>query len=124
MARALFVYWKVALAQVGLAQRAAQAMQRQLSAAHPLLQAQLLLRADGAGAGMPGDAPGEAPVDAPGDALGGAPVNRTVTLMETYAHPAGVGSALQTAIDKAAGRALGGFISGARHVEIFDRLPP
>jgi uncharacterized protein with von Willebrand factor type A (vWA) domain len=43
------------------------------------------------------------------------------TLMETYAHAYGVGPDRQRAIEHLAGEALGAWIVGERHVEVFVR---
>jgi hypothetical protein len=73
-------------------------MQTELLQMHPELQACLYRRSDTGGA--------------------------VATLMETYAstQAAGVGPALQGAIEAAAARHLADWCAGPRHVEAFDRL--
>jgi hypothetical protein len=91
--RELFVYYRVAEATLDSACAAALAMQADLCAAYPGLQARLLRRPEAA--------------------------DGRCTLMETYACTAGVGAALQTAIDQAAGAALASWQLGERHTEVF-----
>ena len=91
--RQLFVYYRVADERLATALDAARAMQQQLVAAHPGLQAALLRR--------PGSDDG------------------AVTLMETYRSPWGVNPALGADIESAAA-AWSEWISGARHVEEFE----
>jgi predicted phage gp36 major capsid-like protein len=94
MARELFVYWRVAQADAGLAEAALARMQQTLCRQHPVLVARLYRRADA----------------------------ETTTLMETYATPAGVDAALQTAIAAAAERDLAAWRGAVRHVELFDLI--
>ncbi len=98
MARELFVYWKLPVASADGAAAATAAMQADLLQAHPTLQARAYRRSD-----VRGD---------------------VATVMETYASSdlAGVGPALQAAIEAAAARHLADWCSGPRHVEAFDRL--
>jgi hypothetical protein len=98
MARELFIYWKLDVARAEGAAAAAAAMQRELLQVHPELQAGVYRRTD---------------------ARGG-----IATLMETYAsaETAGVGLALQAAIEAASARHLRDWRDGPRHVEAFDRL--
>jgi Domain of unknown function (DUF4936) len=91
--RRLFVYWKVAQASAGAASAAAAAMHAHLRTLHPGLEATLLRRAEEAG--------------------------EMVTLMEVYARPEGVDSALQATIEAAAARDLGPYVEGVRHLEVF-----
>jgi hypothetical protein len=97
MNRELFVYWHVTFSHAEAASNAAAAMQVALCAAHPGLVARLYRRADLTLA--------------------------QATLMETYAHPQGVGLDLQQHLDRLALAALGSWVVGARHTEVFERLP-
>ena len=94
MTRSLFIYWKAGREHAAAAAADALAAQRSLAQRHPGLKARLYRRADEAGA--------------------------TVTLMETYARPGGVGAALQAEITLAGARAGAPWCQGARHVEVFD----
>lgn len=98
MARELFVYWKLGAARAEGAAAATAAMQLELRRSHPDLQARVYRRSDTRG--------------------------EVATLMETYAgsDAAGVGPALQAAIEAAAARHLQGWCDGPRHVEAFDKL--
>ncbi len=98
MARELFVYWKLDAASADGAVAATAAMQADLLQTHPELQARVYRRSDTRG--------------------------EIATLMETYANheAAGVGPALQAAIEAAAVRHLQGWCDGPRHVEAFDKL--
>jgi hypothetical protein len=98
VARELFIYWHVAVADADAARAAAGAMQARLRAQHAGLAARLYRRT-------------------------GAPDDR-LTLMETYARPAGgVDAALQGAIEAEAATALAAWCAGARHVEVFESEP-
>ena len=96
--RALFVYWKTEAASAPQAVAAATHLQRQLRSEHPGLVAQLFQRADAR--------------------------DGQATVMETYAHAQGVSAALQGAIARAAEPVLAAWCQGARHVEVFNALPP
>jgi hypothetical protein len=98
VARELFVYWRATLADARRAETAAAQLQAALRERHPGLVARLYRRTDS-----------EADI---------------ATLMETYTHPAGIDQALQAAIDDAAGRALGTWCIGTRHVEVFEAIVP
>jgi hypothetical protein len=98
--RQVFIYYRVRLAQSDTAIDAAHRMQQTLCDRWPGLRVALMRRPD---------------TD-----------NTTeVTLMETYAldaavAPHGIDHALQDHIEALAQAELGTFISGARHVEVFD----
>lgn len=98
MARELFVYWKLDAARAESAAAATAAMQLELQQAQPGLLARIYRRSDTRG--------------------------EVATLMETYAcaDAAGVGPALQDAIEAAAARHLQAWCAGQRHVEAFDKL--
>ena len=96
MAREVFIYWKVAPAQAQAAQTAALALQRELRAAHPELQARLCRKAEPAGA--------------------------SITVMEIYGREGGIGDGLLLAIESAAARHLLTCESPRRHVEVFDTV--
>lgn len=103
--RQLFVYWRCASAQAGAAQAATRDMQTALCLRHPGLSAELFVRLHDT----------QAPA---GD----------VTLMEVYAFrrpqpglEAGVDDALQAEV-RAASDALQRWLSGTRHVEVFELL--
>jgi hypothetical protein len=98
MARELFVYWKLDASRADGAATATAAMQADLLSAHPQLQARVYRRSDTRG--------------------------DVATLMETYAssEAAGVGPALQAAIEAAAARHLADWCAGPRHIEAFDKL--
>lgn len=95
----VFVYYKVAEADVGAVRAAADALQQALRADHPGLQARLLRR--------PGSSDG------------------LVTVMELYAHaatpthPGGVDADLRAAIDERA-QALRPWLKTPRHTEVFQ----
>ncbi len=92
--RQLFIYWKTSVTTVDQAQRAAAAMQRELRAAMPHLQARLFRRS-------------EAP-------------QAQVTLMETYAMGStDLSPAMQEQIAQAA-LTLAAWCPNGRHVEVFD----
>ena len=98
--RRLFIYYRVRLADADTAIAVAQQMQRSLCDGFPGLQAALMRRPD-------------------------ADNNAELTLMETYALDAavaahGIDADLHARIETAARAALGGFICGVRHVEVFD----
>ena len=95
-ARRLYIYYRVAEADLAALLIAAEQRRRTLLAAHPGLIAGLLRR--------------------PG-AQGG-----HITLMETYAHARGVDDALAGLIEQQAAAALGPWLQGPRHVEQFDAL--
>jgi hypothetical protein len=103
--RQLFIYWRCAVAHQAEAQAATRDMQTALCLRHPGLSAELFLRVDDS----------QAPAG-------------EVTLMETYAFrrpqpglEAGVDPALQVEV-QAAGVVLSPWLSGSRHVEVFDLL--
>ncbi len=95
----VFVYYKVAEADVDAVRTAVDALHQALRADHPGLQARLLRR--------PGSSDG------------------VVTVMELYArettptHPGGVDAALRAAIDERA-RALQPWLKTPRHTEVFQ----
>lgn len=95
--RQLFLYWRVAPAQVDAALQALHAWQRQLREQHPALQATVYLRREAAAA--------------------------EATVMESYAlqDAAGIGDALQRHIEQAGDALLRPWLQGHRHVEVFDR---
>jgi len=92
--RQLYIYWRVAAADLGAACAGVRAMQAALRSAHAGLQTKLLQRDDGGSEG------GER------------------TLMEVYCQPPGLSDTLQAEIEAAA-VALRGWCRGARHVEVF-----
>jgi hypothetical protein len=94
--RRLYVYYRVAVADLGLCVLAVRSLQAELRRAHPGLICELLQR------------PGSE--DAAGQR----------TLMETYARPGGVDDALQAHIAHAAATALALLAAGQRHVEVFE----
>ena len=96
MAREAFIYWKVAPAQAQAAQAAALALQHELRADHPELQARLCRKAEPAGA--------------------------SITVMEIYGHEDGIGDELLVAIESAAARHLVTCGSPQRHVDVFDAV--
>lgn len=85
-----FIYYRVAAPAPAL-RDAVLAMQRDLRARHPQLQARLLCRSDGQGE----------------------------TWMETYAQPGGVDDALLAKIEALAASTLAPHRVGARHIETF-----
>lgn len=97
LGRELFIYWKVAAAQLQLALQATQALQNSLRQHHPGLLARVLQRADESGAG-------------------------NATLMEIYALPEGLGPDVQQAIEVQAALHLAplGAPLPQRHVEVFQ----
>jgi len=97
--RQLFIYWRVASADVAAALQAVRAMQAQLRRNHGALCTGLYQRPQ-------------------------ASANET-TLMETYAlaaHTAcdGIDAVMQQHIEAAGAQALQPWLRGARHVEVFD----
>lgn len=93
MNRELYIYWRVAPAQMGQAAAAVQAWQASLSLAHPGLQARLLSRCDSEGS--------------------------QATLMETYVAAAGLSAALQKAIVEQGSQVTEPWRQGVRHAEVF-----
>jgi len=101
MQRELFIYYRIAAADLAAACAALQPVQQALCAMHRGLQARLLRRPETSSDGM-------------------------CTLMETYRfdHDApGVSDSVQAEIDAAAGAALRPWLQGARHVEVFVEIP-
>jgi hypothetical protein len=96
--RQLFVYWRLARADLASAVPAVQALQQRLRERHADLQTGLYARHDGDGDGA------------------------EATLMETYRCPDGIAAGLQADIESAAAGALGAFLRGRRHVEVFEAL--
>ena len=94
--RRLFIYYRIDAARAHGALAAVGRMQAALCARHAGLSAELLRR--------PGSTDSE------------------ITLMETYMldAPSGIGERLQAEIEKAAAQALAGWLSSARHVEVFE----
>ncbi len=95
-AQRLYIYYRVAEADLAAALAAGQALRQHLLAAHPGLAAELLRR--------PGVQGGH------------------ITLMETYAHPQGVDDALAGLIELHAAAVLAPWLQGPRHVERFEAL--
>ena len=95
MGAELYIYWKVAGAQLPQALAATQALQQTLRLRHPALQARLLQRADETG---------------------------SATLMEVYSQPGGIDDPLQRDIEQQAAVHLAplGSAAGARHIEVFE----
>jgi hypothetical protein len=94
MSRSLFIYWKTGREQAAAAAAGMAAFQLGLRESHAGLAAKLYRRADETG--------------------------ESVTLMETYAQPGGLGAALQVEIIAAGSHACAGWCQGERHVEVFD----
>jgi hypothetical protein len=94
--RRLYVYYRVAVADLEPCVLAVRSLQAELRRAHPDLICELLQR------------PGSE--DADGQR----------TLMETYARPGGVDDALQAHMAHAAATALALLAAGQRHVEVFE----
>lgn len=97
MSAELFIYWRTPTPSLAAAQAAVQALHRDLRHKHAGLVARLYLRQHDIDTGR--------------------------TLMETYAHPAGIGLPLQAAIAKASAEALAPWCLGARHLEAFVAVP-
>lgn len=97
MSDELFFYWRTPAQSLVGAQAAVLALQRDLRRGHPGLVAKLYVRREVA--------------------------SSDPTLMETYAHPAGMGMALQQAIVDAMGEALAPWCAGTRHLEVFLPVP-
>ncbi|HET9820374.1 MAG TPA: DUF4936 family protein [Burkholderiaceae bacterium] len=93
--RELYVYYRVASADLAPVTRAVREAQRYWCAQHPGLRAGLLRRADD---GAPGG---------------------LVTLMETYGQPGGVSAEMQAALETAFGAVLATWLRSPRHVEVF-----
>lgn len=93
MSAELFIYWRTSAHQLPQALAAVQGLQRLWCRDHPGLRARVYLRQDDAAAER--------------------------TLMETYAHPAGLPPLLQQAILSAATHSLAPWCQGQRHVEVF-----
>lgn len=93
--RELYVYWRVAPGDRVAAVADLRAMQAELRAAWPELQARMLQRAGGDAAD-------------------------SVTLMETYAAAQGVDCALQARVAVLAAERLARWCVGERHVEVFE----
>ncbi len=93
MSAELFIYWRTSAQQVRQALAAVQGLQRLWCRDHPGLRTQVYLRQDDAAAER--------------------------TLMETYAHPAGLPPALQRAIVSATTTSLAPWCQGQRYVEVF-----
>ena len=91
----LYIYWKVAAAQLPQALTATRVLQQALRLRHPALQARLLQRADEGGA---------------------------ATLMEVYSQPGGIDERLRLDFEQQAALHLAplGSAAGARHVEVFE----
>jgi hypothetical protein len=95
--RQLFIYWRVAPAELPLALQALRAWQAELCAQHPALQCRLYQRHDGS--------------------------RHEATVMESYAHAApGVDEALRQHIEQAGNALLQHWLHGSRHIEVFDAL--
>jgi Domain of unknown function (DUF4936) len=97
--RQLFIYWRVASADVAAALRATPAVQAQLRLNHQTLRTGLYQHTEASA--------GEA------------------TLMETYALASqaacnGIDAAMQQRIEAASAEALQPWLRGVRHVEVFD----
>jgi folate-binding protein YgfZ len=89
----LFIYWRTSAQQVPQALAAVQGLQRIWRRDHPGLRAQVYLRQDDAAAER--------------------------TLMETYAHPAGLPPALAAGHRERSHHSLAPWCQGQRHVEVF-----
>lgn len=93
MSAELFIYWRTSAQHLPQALAAVQGLQRIWRRDHPALRAQVYLRQDDAAAER--------------------------TLMETYAHPAGLPPTLHQAIVNVATTSLAPWCQGQRHVEVF-----
>ena len=99
--RQLFIYYRIAPADLAAVCAAWMSVQQALCATHPGLQARMHRRPETSSDGM-------------------------CTLMETYCfahHAQGVSESLQAEIDAAAGAALRPWLRGARHCEVFVEIP-
>jgi quinol monooxygenase YgiN len=97
--RQLFIYWRVASAELDAALRALRAWQATLRAEHPALQYQLYQRHDGS--------------------------KDEATVMETYFDAApGIDDALHRYIEHTGNAVLQRWLRGPRHVEVFDTCDP
>ena len=97
--RQLFIYWRVAPAELDAALQALRAWQAMLRAEHPALQCQLYQRDDGS--------------------------KDEATVMEAYAHAStGIDDALRRHIEQAGNGVLQRWLRGPRHVEVFDACDP
>lgn len=94
--RRLYVYYRVALADLAACAQAVRTFQTELRRTHPELRCELLQRPESE------DVAGQR------------------TLMETYARSGGVDEALQAHIAHAAATALALLVTGTRHVEVFE----
>ena len=95
--RQLFVYWKVAAADLNAALQALRDWQAALVRQHPALHCRIYRRSDAAAT--------------------------EATVMESYAMalpPAGIDETLQRQIVQAGDAVLQPWVRGARHVEVFD----
>ncbi len=92
--RQLFIYWRVAAADLAAARRAVLELQQRLRLQHPAVQPSLLLRDDPAGLDE-------------------------ATLMEIYASHDGIDAALQQHIEVLCEPATARWRRGPRHVEVF-----
>jgi hypothetical protein len=97
--RQLFIYWRVASAELDAALQALRAWQATLRAEHPALQCQLYQRHDGS--------------------------KDEATVMEAYADASpGIDDALRRHIEHAGNAVLQRWLRGPRHVEVFDACDP
>ena len=95
--RQLFIYWRVAPAELSAALQALRAWQARLSAEHPALQCRLFLRHQAS--------------------------KDEATVMETYADAEpGIDEVLRRHIEHAGNAELQRWLRGSRHVEVFDAL--
>ena len=94
--RQLFVYYRVALPDLGACVQAVRGLQAGLQRTHPDLRCALLQRPESEG------------------------TEGRRTLMECYARPGGIDTALQAHIAHAAATALALLVLGPRHVEVFE----
>lgn len=95
--RQLFIYWRVAPADLDVALQALRDWQVTLTAEHPTLRCRLYQRHDGS--------------------------RDTATVMEGYADaPPGIDDALRQHIEHAGNAVLQRWLRGPRHVEVFDAL--
>jgi hypothetical protein len=91
--RELFIYYRATIENASVLHAAALALQAELRARHPGLQARLLRRPEA--------------------------VNGLHTWMETYAAPSGISDSLQGEIETVAHAKLAPLTAGARHTESF-----
>jgi hypothetical protein len=104
LTRELFIYWRVASADLAEAMAALHRFHDRLRQMYPGLQAGRYLRSDRAGA------------------TSGADADQAATVLETYADGQGVDEAMAATIRTEGESALGRLALGQRTVEAFERM--